>query len=225
MWRAEARGSTVVLLINPAARNQMFKEQLGVVFTHEMLHFWVPNALKLEGDYDWFFEGFTMYMALRTALDLKIIKFDGFLGTLGGAYKYYLDHPDTVSLIEASETRWTGGWSHVYIKGMLVAFLYDLMLRKESGGKATLAHRYRELFNGGAADGANGNEAIIKVLGLSPALKEFTKSFIEGRTQVKLEEHVREYGLQLHWSDMKTQLTVNSKLNDDQKQVLRSLGY
>lgn len=225
MWRAETRGSTVVLLINPAARKQMFTEQLGVVFTHEIFHLWVPNALKLEGDYDWFFEGFTMYMALRTALDLKIVKFQGFLDTLGGAYKYYLDHPDSVSLIEASETRWTSGWSHVYIKGMLVAFLYDLMLRKESGGKATLADRYRELFNGGATDGANGNEAIIKVLGSSPALKEFTKSFIESSRQLKLEELVREYGLQLHWSDMKTQLTVNPKLEEDQKRLLRSLGY
>ena len=28
-----------------------------------------------------------MYVALRTALDLKIIKFKGFLDTLGGAYK------------------------------------------------------------------------------------------------------------------------------------------
>jgi predicted metalloprotease with PDZ domain len=185
----------------------------------------VPNALKLEGDYDWFFEGFTMYMAARTALDLKIIKFQGFLNTLGGAYKYYLDHPDKVSLIEASETRWTSGWSHVYIKGMLVAFLYDLRLRKESGGKANLADRYRELFNGGAADGANGNEAIIKVLGSSPALKDFTKSFIENSRQLKLEELVREYGLQLHWNDMRTELTVSDKLDEGQKQVLRSLGY
>jgi hypothetical protein len=225
MWVAETRGSTVVLLVNPANRQQMITEQLGVIFTHELLHLWVPNALKLEGDYDWFFEGFTMYMALRTALELKITKFPGFLNVLGGAYKYYLDHPDHVSLIEASETRWTSSWSHVYIKGMLVAFLYDLMLRKESGGKATIADRYRELFNGGAADGADANEAIIKVLGSSPALKEFTKSFIENRRELKLEELVRAYGLQLHWSDMKTQLTVSEKLDADQKQVLRSLGY
>ncbi len=84
MWKAETRGSTVVLLVNPAERKQMWTGQLGVIFTHEMLHLWVPNALKLEGDYDWFFEGFTMYVALRTALELKIIKFNGFLNTLGG---------------------------------------------------------------------------------------------------------------------------------------------
>ena len=227
MWRSEARGSTVVLLVNPAARKQMFREQLSVVFTHEILHLWVPNSLKLEGEYDWFFEGFTMYMALRTALELKIIKFDGFLNTLGGAYKYYLEHPDNLSLVEASETRWTrtSGFAHVYIKPMLVAFLYDLMLRKESGGKTTLADCYRELFNGRVAAGANANEAIIKVLGSSPALQEFTKSFIENRRELKLEEVLRAYGLQLHWSGMETQLTVSDKLDEHQKQVLRSLGY
>ena len=224
-WKAETRGSTVVLLVNPAERKQMSVGQLGVIFTHEMFHLWVPNALKLEGDYDWFFEGFTMYVALRAALDLKIIKFKGFLDTLGGAYKYYLDHPDEVSLVEASENRWTSGFSHVYIKGMLVAFLYDLMLRKESGGKSTLADRYRELFNGAVTDGANGNEAIIRLLGSSPALSEFTKSYIEKSGPLNLEEVVRPYGLQLHDSDTKMQLTVSTKLDEDQKQLLRSLGY
>lgn len=224
-WKAETRGATVVLLVNPALSNEMSKEQLGVIFTHELLHLWVPNSLLLDGDYDWFFEGFTMYVALRTALELKIIRFSGFLETLGGAYRYYLEHPDSVSLIEASETRWTSGFSHVYIKGMLVAFVYDLMLRSESRGKATLADRYRELFNGGVAAGADGNEAIIKLLSSSPALSDFSKSYIAERRPLKLEELIRVYGLQVQRSGMKTQLTVSDKLDREQKEILRSLGY
>ena len=74
---------------------------------------------------------------------------------------------------------------------MLVAFVYDLMLRKESGGKTTLADRYRELFNGGVTDGANGNEAIIRVLGSSPALKDFTRSYVEKSGPLELEEAFR----------------------------------
>lgn len=224
-WKAEARGSTVVLLVDPAAATALSKEQLGVIFTHELLHLWVPNALKLEGDYDWFFEGFTMYAALRTALDLKIIKFGGFLDTLGNAYRYYLDHPDDVSLVKASETRWTGGFSHVYIKGMLVAFLYDLILRSESGGKTTLANRYRELFNGAVSDGDDGNEVIIKVLGVSPATSDFTKSYIESSRQLKLEQLVAAYGLEVHLNGKESRIKVNSKLDEDQKRLLRSLGY
>jgi hypothetical protein len=224
-WKAETRGSTIVLLVNPAFHKDMSTAQLGVIFSHEALHLWVPNSLKLEGDYDWFFEGFTMYTALRTALELKVIDFKEFLNTLGGAYKYYLDHPDKASLVEASEKRWTGGFSHVYIKGMLVAFLYDLMLRKESGGKATLADRYRSLFSSGVADGANGNEAIIKLLGVSPATSDFTKAYIENSGDLKLEQLVPVYGLEVEWKDQKSQLKVSRRLDEDQKQLLRSLGY
>src|SRR4030095_15080147 len=72
-WRAETRGATVLLLIDPAAGFKNWIGQLGVIFTHELLHLWIPNSLRLDGDYDWFFEGFTLYTALRTALDLQII--------------------------------------------------------------------------------------------------------------------------------------------------------
>ncbi|HET7286745.1 MAG TPA: hypothetical protein VFI71_04715, partial [Pyrinomonadaceae bacterium] len=133
-WKAETRGATVILLVDPAANFDTWIGQLKVIFTHEMLHLWVPNSLQLEGDYDWFFEGFTLYTALRTALELKVINFKGFLETLAGAYDAYISHPDDVSLIQASETRWTSGFNQVYVKGMLVAFLYDLKIRKESGG-------------------------------------------------------------------------------------------
>ena len=63
------------------------------------------------------------------------------------------------------------------------------------------------------------------MLGSSPALKNFTKSFIENKRELKLEEFVPEYGLQLHLSDIKRPLTVSDNLDDGQKQVLRSLGY
>jgi len=44
--------------------------QLSVPLTHEFLHFWVPNGLSLEGDYDWFYEGFTVYQAARISVRL-----------------------------------------------------------------------------------------------------------------------------------------------------------
>src|SRR6185295_6358075 len=151
--------------------------QLGVIFTHELLHLWVPNSLRLEGDYDWFFEGFTLYTALRTALELKIINFKEYLDTLARVYDSYLSYPDDLSLIDASERRWTTSSSFVYDKGMLAAFLYDLHLRTQSDGKITLADRYRELFaRRETADHVNANEVIIAVLGSSPAAKDFTKS-------------------------------------------------
>jgi len=190
-----------------------------------MLHLWVPNALKLEGDYDWFFEGFTLYTALRTALELRIIDFKGYLTTLAGVYDTYVSHPDTLSLIDESERRWSSAGSQVYVKGMLVAVLYDLMVRKDSAGRTTLANYYRELFGGHVADGTDGNEAIIRLLGSSPAGNEFTRDYIETNKEIKLEQLLPAYGLQLDASGKSSQLRVSSGLSEDQKQILRSLGY
>ena len=222
-WWAETRGSTVALLIDP--RGDASRGQLKVILAHELLHLWVPNALKLEGDYDWFFEGFTLYMALRTALDLDVIKFKEFLNTLGRAYDSYVSQPDDSSLIDASERRWTTAGSQVYVKGMLVAFLYDLLVRKESSGRTTLEDRYRELFSAGVAEQEQGNEAIIRVLGTSPAMVEFTRAYIESARKVELELVLPAYGLQLEASGRGSQLRVSRELSVEQRQLLRALGY
>jgi predicted metalloprotease with PDZ domain len=225
IWKAETRGSSVVVLMDPAARDRNSIAQVRVIFTHEVLHLWVPNSLKLEGDYDWFFEGFTLYMALRTALELKVINFKGFLTTLAAVYDSYSSHPDQRSLVEESERRWTTSGTQVYVKGMLVAFLYDLLVRRESSGRTSLAGIYRELFNGGVAANTSGNEAIIRLLGSSPASKDFVKSYVENIGEIKLEQLLPAYGLQLDSSGKGTQLRVSRELNEDQKQLLRSIGH
>ena len=223
-WKAETRGATVMLLMDPNVHFDTWIGQLKVIFTHEMLHLWVPNSLQLEGDYDWFFEGFTLYVALRTALELKVINFKGFLETLAGAYDAYISYPDDVSLIQASETRWTDGFNQVYVKGMLVAFLYDLKIRKESGGAATLADRYRELFGGRVAANANGNEVIIALLDAAPAMSGFGKLYVENNKKLELEQLLPTYGFTLDTSGKQSQLQVSRNLSAEQKQLLRSLG-
>jgi hypothetical protein len=224
-WRAETRGSTVVLLIDPAADFKNWFGQLGVIFTHELLHLWVPNGLRLEGDYDWFFEGFTLYTALQTALKLRIIDFKEYLDTLARVYDSYLSYADDISLIEASERRWTTPGSLVYEKGMLVAFLYDLKIRKDSGGASTLADRYRELFGGRVAANVSGNEAIISLLDSPPAMNGFARSKVETRAKLELEQVLPSYGLTLDSSGKQSELRVSRELNDEQKKLLRSLGY
>jgi predicted metalloprotease with PDZ domain len=223
-WRAETRGSSTILILNPRARQKNWVGQLGVIFTHELLHFWVPNSLRLKGDYDWFFEGFTLYEALLAAVDLKLITFREYLATLSRVYDSYLAHSDNLSLLEASERRWTGNGSFVYDKGMLVAFMYDLIVRQESRGNSGLADRYPALFTS-AGEAANANDAIIGLLGSSPATQGFIKSYIEGRQPISLERFLPTYGLQLDSRGSNSHLFVNKELNAEQKEVLRSLGY
>jgi hypothetical protein len=224
-WKAETRGSTVVLLVNPNARFKVWRAQFTVIFAHEILHLWVPNSLKLEGDYDWFFEGFTMYTALRTSLELGVIDFKEYLNTLSRVYDSYRSQPGDLSLIDESGRRWFSAGPQVYIKGMLVAFLYDLMTRKDSGGQRTLLDVYRNLFSRPPADGADGNEAIIGLLGSTPVSRQFIRSYVESSTKVELEQILPAYGLSVDSTRRGSVLRVSGGLSEDQKQLLRSLGY
>jgi predicted metalloprotease with PDZ domain len=187
--------------MDPGAKIKNWAGQLGVIFTHELLHLWVPNALLLEGDYDWFFEGFTLYVALVTALDLKFITLNEYLATLGRVYDSYLSREDAHSLIEASERRWTGGNTTVYDKGMLVAFLYDLAIRRDSGGKRWLGSLYQNLF-ASAPQPADGNDVIIRLLSSTQAGADLAKSYIQGQRELDLKP-----------------------LFADRKQLLKSLYY
>lgn len=224
-WTAETRGSTVILLLDPRAPFRNWVAQLEVIFAHELLHLWVPNSLRLEGDYDWFFEGFTLYQALLTARELELISFQEYLNTLSRVYDSYRSSSDHLSLIEASEQRWSGSNSTIYDKGMLVAFLYDLMLREESGGKNGLAAKYRELFRRYGVNAANGNEAIISLLTSSSASGEFLTSHVENKKFLELGQSLTRYGISAVSKGTQTHLMVADNLSESQFRLLRTLGY
>ncbi|HEV8136587.1 MAG TPA: hypothetical protein VGP85_18040 [Pyrinomonadaceae bacterium] len=224
-WKAETRGSSSMLLLNSQASWKNWRTQLSIIFTHELFHLWVPNSLQLTGDYDWFFEGFTSYIALQEALKLKLIRFQEYLNTLGRVYDSYISAPDDKSLLEASESRWTSSSSVVYDKGMLSAFMYDLLLRRESVGGSSLVDRYRLLFARIVDKPADGNEVIIQTLTSSPATAEFLKSYIESRSRVELERILPPLGIEVNKTSSQTVLRVSKELRDDQKKLLRSLGY
>ena len=133
-WSAETRGRDVVMLTGKGAKTAALLARLKVVLAHEIFHLWIPNTLNLKGDYDWFFEGFTLYQALLTSLRLHYITFEDYLETLSRVYASYRSSTerDKLSLLDASERRWTAASSLVYDKGALVALIYDLMLRQSS---------------------------------------------------------------------------------------------
>ena len=224
-WKAETRGSTVVLLVNPRAEITNWPGQLGIIFTHEIFHLWVPNSLTLRGDYDWFFEGFTLYVALRAALRLKLIRFQEFLDTLARVYDSYHSYEDNQTLIEAAERRWTSSDPVVYDKGMLVAFIYDLMIRRDSEGRSSLEDRYRTLFAMYANEPANANDVIIKLLDSPPATKDFSTSYIESTTRIELERILPSFGMAISRDAKVSHLNVSKDLTGEQRQLLRSLGY
>lgn len=225
-WSAETRGRNVVLLIGREASRGALLGRLRVVLAHELFHLWVPNSLAFDGDYDWFFEGFTLYQAMLTALRLRYISFNDYLDTLARVYDSYRSSPerDKLSLIEASERRWTTS-SLVYDKGMLVAFIYDLMLRRASGNRATVSDVYPDIFGTGLPKRQDANELIISILSRRDGMEQFVRDYVQDTGKVDLAEVLKPFGLLVETTGSITELKVNRNLDPDQAKLLKSLGY
>jgi len=225
-WTSETRGSAVVLLLGKNSSPRRVLARLEVVLSHELFHLWVPNSLKLPGAYDWFFEGFTIYQALRTDLRLGFISFDGYLETLAHvADSYGAAGSDSLSLLDASEQRWTTSAQTVYEQGMLVAFLYDLTLRKQTGCEASLEDVYPKLFRPASAGQASGNEIIIKLLTEPDDLKTFARDYLERPAKINLDEILSSYGIVQASGSGPTKWTPAANLTQAQRKLLGCLGY
>lgn len=108
-WSAETRGATVTLLAGKSPSKTAALAQLSFPLAHELFHLWIPNGVALDGNYDWFYEGFTLYQALRAAVRLELLTFQDYLNALGRAFDAYKSAPgrERLSLHDASERRWT----------------------------------------------------------------------------------------------------------------------
>ena len=108
---------------------------------------------------------------------------------------------------------------------MLVAFLYDLIVRKESNGKVSVRDVYQKLFALRSLGSADGNDVIIKLLTSTRDTQGFSKSYIEGRNRLDLEMILPAYGLQLDSKGSTSRLNVSKTLTHDERKLVRSLGY
>src|SRR5205814_3235114 len=73
LWTAETRGATVTLLTGNLPSKVGALAQLSTPLTHELFHLWVSNGLALDGDYDWFYEGLSVFDAARSAVRLYLL--------------------------------------------------------------------------------------------------------------------------------------------------------
>lgn len=236
-WSAETRGQTVTVLMGKQPSKVGALAQLGIALTHELFHLWVPNGLALEGDYDWFYEGFTMYHAARTAVRLGLLTFTDFLNAIGRAYDGYsaVTDRDRWSLIEASQRRWTVGEPFVYSKAMVIALIYDLNLRYRSKGKKrSLDDVYRRLFREhlsppvgreGSPKARDGNAVVIGALRGELGAPEFVQRFINEPYTLELQKELAQFGLRVERIGLRTRISVGENLAKQQRDLLRQLGY
>ncbi len=229
LWNAETRGATVVLLSGRLPSKLAARAQLDGSLTHELFHLWVPNGLGLGGEYGWFYEGFTNYVALRAGMRRGQLAFSDYLNALGRAYDSYkaARGAKEVSLLEASQRRWAGSAALVYHKGLLVAFLYDLTLMRRTGGKSSLDAAYAELFRryGRGARREDGDRAVAEILGGMSGMSDFVGRYVEGADEITLPALLGPFGLEVKPGGARTHVGVADSLEPAQRELLRRLGY
>jgi len=232
-WSAQTRGCTVTMVMGKLPSKVGATSQLGLALTHELFHFWVPNGLAATPDYDWFYEGFTMYQAARAAVRLDLLTFEQLLDAIADAYGGSLtSDAQSLSLIEASKQRWTAGASTVYSKAMVVAFLYDLNLRWQTKGKRSLDDVYRNILRQpivksapASQSDADGNAMAVAALRSELSEQDFVNRFVVARGSIDLEKELAPFGLHVEKPGVRNHIVVGAQLNGRQRDLLKQLGY
>lgn len=226
VWEAETRGRNVTILSADmpfeAQSLQLLHEQLR----HELFHLWIPNGVNLSGNYDWFYEGFALYQALRTGVKTNRIRFEDFLGTLERAYNIDGMQSKRASLIESSANRWTGGDTQTYARGMLVAFLCDIAIIRGSKGKDSSDGILRQIYTAHPMSGVrqDGNAVVIKAL-QDRGLISIIDKYITGTENIAWKTDLEAIGIEATEENFTVRLKVKEKPGGRQKAFLEKLGY
>ncbi|MBK8466589.1 MAG: hypothetical protein IPL32_12225 [Chloracidobacterium sp.] len=227
-WEADTRGRTITIISSDANFKSQSLQQLHEQMRHEMFHLWIPNGVNLNGNYDWFYEGFALYQSLKTGVALNRIRFDDYLDTLSRAYDIDKRLGQKLSLIEVSKNRWTGdNNTRVYARGMLVAFLCDLALLEKSKGKQSVTDILRKFYEKHRPPSAetDGNTAVLALLRSYTELTPMIERNITGAESVDWNSFIKAAGLEVDSTDQTTNLKVTVKPTGRQKDLLDKLGY
>jgi len=225
-WEAGTRGSSVTILSADMPFKSQSLQRLHEQLRHEIFHLWLPNGVNLSGNYDWFYEGFALYQALKTGVLLNQIRFDDLLETLSRAHNIESMQSRKISLIEASKNRWNGADTQIYARGMLVAFLCDLELLQKSKGKKSVSDIFRRLFHDHRhpkvrQDGNAVILAALRAVGLSQAVE----NYIEAAANIDWQKELSAAGIENQPGNLRTNLRIKVKLSGSQRALLDKLGY
>jgi predicted metalloprotease with PDZ domain len=216
-WEAETRGRTVTIMSSDMPFRTQSLQRLHEQLRHEIFHLWFPNGIDLIGDYAWFYEGFAMYSSLKLAVKLNRIRFNDFLDTLSRAHTI-----DTNSRPRRPLTDPGIDPTVRYARGMIVAFLTDIDLLRNSNGKSDVGKSLRSLFvdRPRLPHGEVSNEAIKAVVS-APLIQRY----VDGTEVVDWTADLATAGIESVQTGRATALKVAAKPNGRQKAILDRLGY
>ena len=221
-WQAETRGRNVTLISSDMPFRTQSLQRLHEQLRHEMFHLWIPNGVNLSGNYDWFYEGFALYASLKMAVAMNRIRFEDLLDTLTRAQAIDARQTNRLSLIDASNKRWDGADTYIYARGMVTAFLCDVLLLHNSKGKRSVNDILREFYSKHRFPNsrADGNTAAISILQNNRELGPVIDNYIKSSSKFAWEPELTLAGLEI-----KNGLSVMPKPSGRQKDLLDALGY
>jgi predicted metalloprotease with PDZ domain len=225
-----ARGRSVTLVLNPNENPAQTRVHLARHLAHEMFHFYLPNAFSVRENFDWFWEGFTRYVALATLLEGQLITIAEYLDALQNEDEAYGVNPlrTRISLVAASPEKFAtpAHYEIVYRKGMLVAALYDLELRWQSRARSKLTDIIRILYRDYALTSREiGHREVIEALGRAGNFAPFIADYIEGVREIDLARQLKTYGIEIERQATRgrARFIVPAKPNSQQRALLDSL--
>ncbi len=226
---ALTRGRSVIMLLNPDEDLPRTLKHYQKHLAHEMFHFYLPEAFAVRENFDWFWEGFSRYIGLLTLNRLKLLGLPELLEEMSNEDALYQANPvrETVSLLAASPEKFAsaGNYDLVYRKGTLVAWLYDLELRRQSKGQKNVTHVLREMYQN-YRDSKNeiGNREVLSSLRKPGRFDKLIRDYIEGTKKLDLSENLAPYGLLRDKNPGRQRITVNPKLSAQQNALLAQFG-
>ena len=221
-WQAETRGTSVTIISSDMSFKTQSLQRLHEQLRHEMFHLWIPNGVNLSGNYDWFYEGFALYASLKVAVATNQIRFEDLLDTLSRAHAIDSRQTDRLSLVQASADRWNGFETYIYARGMVTAFLCDVLMMSNSKGRRSINDLLREFYfkHKFPNERANGNDAALSLFRSRPELSKVVDKYINGPGKLDWQNELQLAGL-----EGSNGLKVIAKPSGRQKDLLDALGY
>lgn len=147
-------------------------QQLVYLFNHELMHNWIGHTIENENEEEqyWFSEGFTEYYTFKNIALNRVggAEPESFLSSINEAVRNLYSSP--VRDQPNSQLTYDNFWSNPdygklpYYRGAVFAFILDMQIKKESGGKFSLDNLMRDLLKRAREGERLGHSLFLEVL-------------------------------------------------------------
>ncbi|WP_024769226.1 M61 family metallopeptidase [Aquimarina macrocephali] len=223
----EHHTSTVVVLPEQMPDEALASAMIDVV-SHEFFHIVTPLSVHSEDvhyfDYNkptfskhlWMYEGVTEYFATLFQVNQGLVEEQEFYDKIMGKIQSASGFDDTMSFTVMSENildqPYAANYVNVYEKGALIGMCIDILMREESNGNRGILSLMKELsLKYGKNKPFNDDKIIEEITAMTyPAIGEFLKTHVVGKTPINYEEFFKKVGLSVESERVETNYIQNS---------------